>query len=139
MRREERCEVALGEPERVEQQRSQTRGEKDSEGVEHDGGDRPGRCEQMLGAQHAWTREPAGSREGSVVHCLQVRVGRSPEPGLGRTSSREQARSLTVPRGHVSTGLSAPYGELPTLPMAQGASCGFLISSTEDFSELPEG
>src|SRR5574340_1249705 len=40
------------------------RGEKDSKSVEQHGGDRPRRCERMLGARHTWTRERAGSREG---------------------------------------------------------------------------
>ena len=50
-------------------------------------------------------------------HRLQVRVGRSP----GARAVRDFVRTvtLTVPTGHVSTALSALYGELPALPMAQ--------------------
>lgn len=43
--------------------------------------------------------------------------------------------TLTVPTGHVSTGLSALEGELPTLPMARGAA--FLISSTAESASFP--
>ena len=71
-----------------------------------------------------------------AVRCLRVRVGRSPEPGPGRTSSREQARSrsprVTSPLGSQHCRESFPHfrwhGELR-----------FLDLIDRGVGELPEG
>ena len=48
----------------TEEKTCKTRGENDSKLMEQNGGDRPRRCQQMLGAQHTWTSEHAVSLEG---------------------------------------------------------------------------
>lgn len=102
--------------------------------MERGGGDGPRRCEQMPGALHAWTREPAGSREGwpSAVCGSAWADLQSPD----REGLLPENRHAHGPHG------SRLHWALSTAGRASRTSdgtvsCGFLISSTAESASFP--
>lgn len=102
--------------------------------MEHDGGDGPRRCQRTLGAQHTWTREPAGSREGrpSTVCRSAWADLRSPDRGgLLHENRRAHGPHGSRLRWALSTVGRASHTSDGTV------SRGFLISSTEEAASFP--
>ena len=117
--RRERCEVVPGEPGRVAREREHVRREgrriqSEWSAAGETGPEDASRCRghctpgpvSLQGAERDGRPLSAGPR-GPIS---RARTGKDFFPRTG---------TLTVPAGHVSTGLSALQGELPALPMAR--------------------